>query len=129
LVWLHQATTKTIHEKRKIKMAKDKEPLFDTTKALCFGEDPEMFMPEGKDHVKITREAKAVCSKCPIVETCLGYAMRNNEWGIWGGTTMKERNILRKSPTRVQEYLNMLIESGGKRDLVRLVDENTILEA
>ena len=107
-------------------MAQYKEPLFDTSDALCFGEDPEIFMPEGPDHVKITRQAKAVCASCPIAKTCLEYAIRNNEWGIWGGTTMKERMQLKRHPTRIAEYLTVLIESKGRRDLVALTDENTI---
>jgi WhiB family redox-sensing transcriptional regulator len=108
-------------------MAVMKEPLFDTSDALCFGEDPEIFMPEGPDHVKITRQAKSICASCPIAKTCLEYAIRNNEWGIWGGTTMKERAVLKKRPkTGVDEYLKVLIETRGKRDLLTLTDENTI---
>lgn len=110
-------------------MAKEKDPLFDTEQAICFGEDPEIFMPEGKDWLKITRQAKAICSRCPLVETCMEYAIKNDEWGIWGGTTMKERIYLRKHPSRKAEYLRLLVETNGQKDFVRLSDENTILEA
>jgi WhiB family redox-sensing transcriptional regulator len=109
-------------------MAKEKEPLFDTEKAICFGEDPDIFMPEGKDWMKITRQAKTICSRCPLLETCLNYAIRNDEWGIWGGTTMKERIYLRKHPSRKAEFLKALVESGGQKTLVQLTDENTILK-
>lgn len=104
-----------------------KEPLFDLTEAACADADPDIFMPEGKDHIQVTRQAKAVCSTCPLVVTCLDYATRNNEWGIWGGATMKERLYLRRYPHRKNEYLRALVLTGGQRDFVRLTDENTIL--
>jgi WhiB family redox-sensing transcriptional regulator len=105
-----------------------KEPMFDTTGANCLTTDPDVFMPEGKDHIKITRQAKALCAECPLVLTCLDYAIKNKEWGIWGGTTMKERKHLERFPTRKEEYIRTLIRTKGERDLVTLVDENTILE-
>ena len=108
-------------------LTKIKEPMFDTTKAACFKQDPEIFMPEGSEHIKITRQAKAVCATCPLVETCLDYAIRNDEWGIWGGTTMQERMFLRRYPTRKAEYIDALIETGGQRDFVKLKDENSLL--
>jgi hypothetical protein len=40
---------------------------------------------------------------------------------------MKERAVLKKRPkTGVDEYLKVLIETRGKRDLLTLTDENTI---
>lgn len=104
-----------------------KVPMFDTTEALCAQTDPEAFFPEGKDHVAITRQAKAVCSECTVVEQCLEYALDNAEWGIWGGTTMKERNYLRRHPSRKKAYLEALVRTKGMRDFVRLEDENTIV--
>jgi WhiB family redox-sensing transcriptional regulator len=106
---------------------KQKEPMFDTSTAACFKVDPDIFMPEGVDHIKITREAKAVCATCPLVETCLDYAINNDEWGVWGGSTMQERMFLRRYPTRKAEYIDALIESSGQRDFVKLTDENSIL--
>jgi hypothetical protein len=105
---------------------RERTPMFDTTWAECRNADPSIFMPEGSDHVRITREAKAVCSSCVLVETCLNYAIKNDEWGIWGGTTMKERNYLRRHPSRKQAYLDVLVTTGGRRDFVPVDDENTI---
>src|SRR6267142_1052116 len=55
---------------------------------------------ELSDH---TEEAKAVCNgtydgrPCPLLSSCLEFALVNNErWGVWGGTTPDERTKLRK---------------------------------
>ncbi len=38
------------------------------------------------------RAAKAVCSDCPVQETCLDFALENDEqFGVWGGMTPSER--------------------------------------
>lgn len=102
-------------------------PMFDTRGASCVNSDPEIFMPEGKDHIQITREAKATCSTCPLVKVCLDYAIDTEQWGIWGGTTMKERKILRRYPHQKNGYIRDLILSGGTKDLAKLEDENAIV--
>lgn len=57
----------------------------------CRGVDPELFDitpgPQGPD----TRIAKAICAMCPVRVECLTWAVRNDEWGVWGGTTRSER--------------------------------------
>ncbi len=41
--------------------------------------------------------AKAVClSECPCRAACLAYAMETGAVGIWGGTSDRERQALRK---------------------------------
>lgn len=62
--------------------------------ALCAQTDPEAFFPEKGGS---TRDAKRVCSACPVREECLKYAMDNDErFGIWGGLSERERRRLRK---------------------------------
>jgi len=36
-------------------------------------------------------QLRALCRRCPVAATCLDLAMRNPEWGIWGGTGPKVR--------------------------------------
>jgi WhiB family redox-sensing transcriptional regulator len=107
---------------------KVRDRLFDTMDANCAGKDPDIFMPEGVDHIRITREAKAICAECPLVMTCLDYAIRNGEWGVWGGTTMKERAYLKRHPSRRAPYVRDLIRTKGAKDLIRLEDENSIFK-
>jgi WhiB family redox-sensing transcriptional regulator len=42
------------------------------------------------------RKSKGLCSGCPIVSTCLEWALHHEKYGIWGGTTPKERDEMRK---------------------------------
>ncbi len=46
--------------------------------------------------------AEKVCARCPIVASCLTYALANREHGVWGATTAIERDVLtgRRSSSR-----------------------------
>jgi WhiB family redox-sensing transcriptional regulator len=62
--------------------------------ALCTQVDSEMFFPEKGGS---TREAKQVCSACPVRTECLRFAIDNEEQhGIWGGMSQRERAGLRR---------------------------------
>ena len=55
----------------------------------CREEDSDIFFPTTKDQ---TRRALAICAICPVQEDCLDYALEARErFGIWGGTTEKQR--------------------------------------
>ncbi|MGY2066061.1 WhiB family transcriptional regulator [Blastococcus sp. SYSU DS0619] len=61
--------------------------------ALCAETDPEAFFP---DKGGSTREAKRVCTGCPVRAQCLEFALTNDErFGIWGGLSERERRRLR----------------------------------
>lgn len=61
--------------------------------ALCAQTDPELFFPElgGSTHA-----AKAICAKCPVRAACLAFAVEHVEYGVWGGTSDKQRTALRR---------------------------------
>lgn len=62
--------------------------------ARCSEVDPEIFFPERGGSSKA---ARAVCNKCDVRNQCLEYALNNKEqFGIWGGTSERERRKLRK---------------------------------
>lgn len=64
------------------------------SKARCLEVDPEIFFPERGGSSKA---ARAVCTQCPVAMECLRYALANREqFGIWGGTSERERRKLRK---------------------------------
>ena len=68
--------------------------------AACRQVDPELFFPVGTTGPAIDQmaEAKGICLACPVREACLRWAMRNQiAFGIWGGTTEEDRQILRRS--------------------------------
>jgi hypothetical protein len=40
--------------------------------------------------------AKKACSMCPVREECLTWALHRERHGIWGGTSEKERQVIRR---------------------------------
>ena len=63
-------------------------------RALCAQTDPEAFFPEKGGS---TREAKRICTTCPVRDECLEYALGNDErFGIWGGLSERERRRLKR---------------------------------
>lgn len=63
---------------------------------VCQTTDPEIWFPDVGNAYGDTRKAKKLCSECPVRVQCLEFAIVNVEiYGIWGGTTNKERQKLR----------------------------------
>jgi WhiB family transcriptional regulator, redox-sensing transcriptional regulator len=47
------------------------------------------------------RRAKAICATCPVLWECFQYAVEEEEeYGIWGGTTPRERARYRVNKKR-----------------------------
>jgi WhiB family redox-sensing transcriptional regulator len=67
-------------------------------------DDRSIFFPE--DFPKglvllVTREAKAVCARCPVVQACLEAALERPEPnGVWGGLDKDERKAFRRRQQR-----------------------------
>ncbi|ATQ30199.1 WhiB family transcriptional regulator [Rhodococcus ruber] len=66
--------------------------------ALFFGLDSEG-EPAG-DRLRRERRAKAICSRCPVLVLCREFALQSGEFGIWGGTTERERRCIRDKRAR-----------------------------
>lgn len=61
--------------------------------AACRGLDPELFYP---DRGESTFQAKTVCRSCPVRGDCLAAGL-TERFGIWAGTSERERRRLRRS--------------------------------
>lgn len=59
----------------------------------CRGLDPELFYAESAAAVA---KAKSFCTECPVRQRCLEWAMTREEFGVWGGTTARERAAMRR---------------------------------
>lgn len=87
--------------------------------ARCRGEDPNLFHVEDTIHggrhraLKPTKRVQDMCAVCPVEGECLAEALRNNEHGIWGGTTDSQRAQMKKARWRIS-----CITCGG-RTIVR----------
>lgn len=75
----------------------------DFTSAACRGLDVNMFFmtdetSSGPSRIlrrEILPSIRAMCKTCPVVETCLEWALKHEKHGIWAGTTEKERDAIR----------------------------------
>lgn len=72
-----------------------------TSRALCTQTDPELFFSDSADR---TRQAKKLCSRCPVRAECLSQALDGREeHGVWGGLDRDERRrLLRRTAARSQ---------------------------
>jgi WhiB family redox-sensing transcriptional regulator len=71
--------------------------------AKCLGYDPDFFYPSEGGAGGVTA-AKRVCKGedgapvCPVKKECLAHALNHDErFGVWGGTSERERRRLRKT--------------------------------
>jgi len=68
---------------------------------VCAQVDPELWFPEKGGS---TREAKALCARCPVRPECLAYALAHDErFGIWGGASERDRRRMKRATTRAQD--------------------------
>ena len=76
-------------------------------RALCRDEGPELFFPIGTTGPAVTQieQAKAVCQRCPVVQSCLDWALRSGQdSGVWGGLSEDERRALKRRQARTRVH-------------------------
>lgn len=73
--------------------------------AACLNEDPELFFPVGNTGPALPQieEAKGVCRRCDVVETCLRWALdTGQDAGVWGGLSEDERRAMKRRNARAR---------------------------
>jgi len=73
--------------------------------AACRDEDPELFFPIGNTGPALLQidEAKRVCQRCAVTESCLQWALeRGQDSGVWGGLSEDERRALKRRSARIR---------------------------
>lgn len=71
--------------------------------AACLDQDPELFFPIGNTGpaLKQIDEAKAVCRRCDVADTCREFALdTGQDAGVWGGLSEDERRSLKRRNAR-----------------------------
>lgn len=84
----------------------------------CTGRDTSWWFPSfGMNKVQLDKQKEAIkiCVECPIRGKCLEYAMRWEAFGIWGGFTERQRDVIRKR-FRVTQRRNSLAHSKARED-------------
>jgi WhiB family redox-sensing transcriptional regulator len=70
------------------------------SQARCRDLGWRVFFPEPEEGPQ-SDEAKAICAECPVEPDCLQYALTAKEdYGVWGGTTPRERRQMRRRPRK-----------------------------
>ncbi|MFJ4965922.1 WhiB family transcriptional regulator [Streptomyces sp. NPDC088729] len=71
---------------------------------LCKDEgDPDLFFPVGNTGPALLQieEAKSVCRRCPVMETCGDWALDSGQdTGVWGGMSEDERRAVKRRKAR-----------------------------
>ena len=73
--------------------------------AACLDEDPELFFPVGNTGPAVgqIQEAKLICHRCEVVESCLTWAIQHGQdAGVWGGMSAEERRSLKRRTARAR---------------------------
>ncbi len=92
------------------------DPTVDFLDAACHGIPTDMFCPRD-EHPGDAPAAVRICNRCPIRRACLDWAVTNDEQGIWGGTTDRQRAAIRR---RTRTNVRTLPQTGRRRHQVGL---------
>lgn len=79
---------------------------------------------QGYDRFHDTKDesVRRYCKSCPVIKDCLDYAMDMLKlskelsnpllvpWGVWGGTTMKERSLMLRRQRQTEVKIQALLE-------------------
>lgn len=79
-----------------------------TAGAACAADkiSPDALFVEGAAQ----REARAVCTTCPVRLACLADALDNHmDFGVWGGMTERERRALLRRRPEVRSWQSELV--------------------
>lgn len=56
------------------------------------------------------RAAAQLCKSCPVVRECLAHALDNDEqYGVWGGRTERERRALLKRHPGIRSWARVFL--------------------
>ena len=76
-------------------------------RSACRDSDPDVFFPIGTTGPAVVQieQAKAVCGRCPVVQSCLDWALRSGQdSGVWGGLSEDERRALKRRQARTRVH-------------------------
>jgi hypothetical protein len=109
-----------------------KFPRFGTF-AQCTDSEPDLFFDESSASIS---QAKSLCQGCPVIKQCAEWALRYEEFGVFGGLSAKERKMIRgtselQDPNeieRARQDLNFILQASASEVALRFgVDTRTVV--
>jgi len=115
------------------------EPMGDwTQRSLCAEKvragkaHPDDWFPRRGSDINVIRRALAICDECPVIEPCREWAVKHNEYGIWGGWTSKRLRQVHYETSRqckqCMSYFAVANELVGQRARPSFCSETCRLE-
>lgn len=68
-----------------------------------------------------TRAIKSYCAQCPVTTECLDAGISNNEIGVWGGLSTRERRRIKSLSQRVRRKFVNADTEGRERVVASIV--------
>lgn len=88
-----------------------------TALGTCVTVEPDTLFVQGAAQ----REARTVCTGCPVRPECLADALDSRtEFGVWGGLTERERRALRRRRPDVRSWHEVLVVAGTPVEAIAL---------
>lgn len=101
---------------------------------LFYGTDGK-HRPQETHHEKRLRENTALgyCHMCPVIDLCAEWAVHHERYGVWGGLTETERQLVRRrlgvhvrTPESFFSLDDFIIQSRVRREGNMTQDEETV---
>jgi WhiB family redox-sensing transcriptional regulator len=73
------------------------------SQAACRGMQHINFYPVRGENAA---PALAICATCTVQDECLAQGVRNNERGVWGGSTARQRRQIRTTSAVIRPRLD-----------------------
>lgn len=65
-------------------------------KALCAGDDVELFFEKYEEDVEVRKEIDSLCSICPMARICFAVGVSQKAYGVWGGIYLDKGKVSRE---------------------------------
>jgi len=61
--------------------------------SACHGMDTNLFFDKYELDVNIAKNVDEACLSCPVIDICYATAVKNKEYGVWGGIYLSAGEI------------------------------------
>jgi hypothetical protein len=94
-----------------------------TGNEACLETEPDLFFSDFGLDIAL---AKDICAECPMIAACREYAIKHENYGVWGGLSAKERKELRGNKEAVETH--EIAELIREKDFILLKSADVVAE-